>query len=1022
MMKKITNLLFSPITMGAILLIGAFAMAAATFIENDFGAAYAIKVVYGTWWFEALMVLFAINLLGSIFRRKLYKKRMFSVFLFHVALIVMIIGAGITRYFGYEGMMHIREGGTSDHIVTQNRSLNLELTDATGTYSESWDEDKINRRAGFSDHFKLNGNKMAIELLKYVPDAYEKAEARKGGNPIIAFVLANDDFRGLSYIEYGNTQTYGNTTVAFTNAQADADIAFSFEEGVFYVSTKAPLAEKVMGSDKAKTLPEGKIALTPKKLYQSDALSLVVQEALPEAVLTAVPSATSKRSGSKAAFVFKISVNDQAKEVIVWGGTTSGSQVTTTDFGESKLSAYYGYQKIYLPFKLQLDNFEITRYPGSHSPASFSSYVHILIPGEKPEPFHIYMNNILKSHGYRFYQSSYDNDEQGTILSVNYDSLGTGVTYFGYFLLFLGILWSMVNKNSFLHRTFIPKLLLLAFLLTGASSQAFSQNTSREKSSQVIDAKHADTFGTLLIQDNRGRTAPVYTFASDLIRKISRKQTVEGLTPVQLLLEMSMDYEHWMNVPMIKVSNKKLQDELGISGSYASYNDFLIPGMGYKLQKHVEAAFNKPPSMQDKFDKEVIKADERLNICYAIYSGSFLRLFPIPESHDEKWYTAAEAVQMIKNPDDSAFVANIIPIYFQALSEAKQSGNYKAADEYVGGMERYQQTYAGYELPSEFKVKAEVTYNKLNVFKKLFPYYTGWGLVFLFVLLGAIIMGKTVNPWIIRFFTGVIFLGFLAHTAGLAIRWYISGHAPMSNGYESLVFISWVTLLAGFIFSRQSWMALSATAILGGFTLMVANLSFMDPQITNLVPVLKSYWLTIHVSVITGSYGFLGLGALLGIINMILHIIQNNTNRSRIDETIESLTKINHRSLILGLYFLTIGTFLGAVWANESWGRYWGWDPKETWSLITMIIYTFVTHARMIPGVRGRFAFNTMSVYAFFSVLMTYFGVNYYLSGLHSYAGGDPVPVPSFVYISVGILVVLSIVSWFRFQMQDTKK
>jgi cytochrome c-type biogenesis protein CcsB len=193
---------------------------------------------------------------------------------------------------------------------------------------------------------------------------------------------------------------------------------------------------------------------------------------------------------------------------------------------------------------------------------------------------------------------------------------------------------------------------------------------------------------------------------------------------------------------------------------------------------------------------------------------------------------------------------------------------------------------------------------------------------------------------------------------------------------------------------------------------MVANLSFMDPQITNLVPVLKSYWLTLHVSVITGSYGFLGLGAILGIINQILFIVKTRKNEARITESILNLTAINQKSLILCIVFLTIGTFLGAVWANESWGRYWGWDPKETWSLITIIVYTIVTHARIVPGMKGIFTFNVMSVYAFFSVLMTYFGVNYYLSGLHSYAGGDPVPVPTFVYISVAVLVLLTVTAW----------
>jgi cytochrome c-type biogenesis protein CcsB len=248
------------------------------------------------------------------------------------------------------------------------------------------------------------------------------------------------------------------------------------------------------------------------------------------------------------------------------------------------------------------------------------------------------------------------------------------------------------------------------------------------------------------------------------------------------------------------------------------------------------------------------------------------------------------------------------------------------------------------------------------------------------------------------------------------MRWYIAGHSPMSNGYESMLFISWVTLLAGFIFSRRSVFALSATAVLAGMTLMVAHLSFMDPEITNLVPVLKSYWLTLHVSVITGSYGFLGLGAILGLITLILLVLSNGRNRERIANTIDELTVINYKTLTLGLFFLAIGTFLGAIWANESWGRYWGWDPKETWSLITIVIYSLVIHSRLIPGMKDIYTFNLLSLFAFSSVLMTYFGVNYYLSGLHSYASGDPVPVPVFVYVTILVLVTVSVAGYRKYR------
>jgi len=286
----------------------------------------------------------------------------------------------------------------------------------------------------------------------------------------------------------------------------------------------------------------------------------------------------------------------------------------------------------------------------------------------------------------------------------------------------------------------------------------------------------------------------------------------------------------------------------------------------------------------------------------------------------------------------------------------------------------------------------------------------------LVVLIIMTIQNRKSSSLFFKTLTWALFAGFLFHTFGIVLRWYISGRSPMSNSYESMVFIAWVTVLAGFVFRRRSEFAASATAMLAAMTLMVAHLGFMDPEITNLVPVLKSHWLTLHVSVIIASYGFFGLGAILGIIAMIMMILCNKHNRERISNTIDELTVINFKSLTLGLYFLTIGCFLGAIWANESWGRYWGWDAKETWSLITIIVYSIVVHSKNIPRLKDIFIFNLLSLFAISSVLMTYFGVNYYLSGMHSYASGDPVQAPAFVYVAIITLAALSVAAYRKYK------
>jgi cytochrome c-type biogenesis protein CcsB len=622
------------------------------------------------------------------------------------------------------------------------------------------------------------------------------------------------------------------------------------------------------------------------------------------------------------------------------------------------------------------------------------------------------MNNILKYRGYRFYQSSFDRDEQGTILSVNHDLAGMLVTYTGYAIMIIFIILALISRksmfynitagnwNSLIRKSAPVILLLFVFGVQGAKAQKL-----------VPDKKAAEEFGKVLVQDQKGRTEPLFTLSYDILRKVTRDNSFEGMTPMQVFLGLYLDFDNWKNYPVIRISNEDVKKALGIRGKYAAFSDIVnIQDGTYKISGDVNNAYAKAPGERTRYDKELMKVDERINIVYMIANGDFLKLFPLKDGTRD-WGSPKSALEKAVSKDDSTYLNGIMPIF----SGAVHNNNLNTIKQVTNSISDYQNRFAGYELPSAGRTNIELAYFKMSPFEKLFPFYATVGLVMLIVLISMVIRGKKESKGLINILGWLLFGGFIFHTVGLGLRWYISGHSPMSNGYESMIFISWVTLLAGFIFSRKSAFALSATAVLASMTLMVAHLSFMDPEITNLVPVLKSYWLTLHVSVITGSYGFLGLGAILGLITMILLVLSNKGNRERISKTIDELTVINYKTLTLGLYFLTIGTFLGAVWANESWGRYWGWDPKETWSLITIIIYSIVVHSRNIPGMKDVYTFNLISLFAFSSVLMTYFGVNYYLSGLHSYAAGDPVPVPTFVYVAVILLTGLSVTAYYKY-------
>jgi cytochrome c-type biogenesis protein CcsB len=530
-----------------------------------------------------------------------------------------------------------------------------------------------------------------------------------------------------------------------------------------------------------------------------------------------------------------------------------------------------------------------------------------------------------------------------------------------------------------------------------------------------FDKTHADKFAQLVVQDSGGRMKPIDTLATEIMAKINRSAFLqigsEKLSPSQVILGMMVRPDAYRDIKIIRTQDEKINILIGAKADAlnASFSQFFVDPenmQGYKLSQAVEEASRKEPKHRDKFDKEILKIDERVNVAFMVYTGALVKIWPKQNDMANKWYATIDALQGYE-PADAEALRLIAVEYFTSIDKALVSGDWSKADAALAKIDTYQKFYGAQVYPSQNKVKAEVFYNKAKIFETIYPLYLLLGFVLL-ILSFVKILKPSFN--ITLFSKGTLWLlilFFVAHTIGLALRWYISGHAPWSNGYESMIYIGWATVLAGFIFSKRSSMTMASTGILAGLILFVAHLNWMDPQVTNLVPVLNSYWLSIHVSMITASYGFLGLGALLGFIVLILFNLKNEKNEAQISFSIKELNSINEMSLMVGLVLLTVGNFLGGVWANESWGRYWGWDPKETWALVTILVYAVVLHLRFIKQIYNDFSFSVISLLAFTSVLMTYFGVNYYLAGLHSYAKGDPVPVPDFVPITYTIVFLI---------------
>lgn len=671
-------------------------------------------------------------------------------------------------------------------------------------------------------------------------------------------------------------------------------------------------------------------------------------------------------------------------------------------------------KEITLPFALKLVDFELTRYYGSKSPSEYKSLVTVLDEkNDKSFDFTIFMNHTLVYKGYKFFQTFYDPDEKGTILSVSYDP-GVEVTYGGYALLFLGLILNFFDSKSRLRRLIAKvknsTLSLLILVMVMGQMPLFSSSEyidtymlEHQKNSQEL----SDAFGKLVVQSRMGRMKPFDTLSHEILYKISGKSALYGMDATQIMLGMFSHPKLWKKVDLIKVKTPKLKALIGIDEhqNLASFEDFFKGGK-YKLEALVEEALAMKPSQRGTFENDIIKVDERLSISFMVYYGSLFKLFPFVEDKNNTWLGFPDMWEKLHGEEGDALRES-----GQKFADNLFARDYAKALLHVKHFEAYQEKYGQAIMPSKSAISYEILLNKAMIFERLTLAYVGFGMLLLVIAFGRIFSQKFFTCKLDKPLFYLVSLLFLIHTFGLGARWIVSGHAPFSDTYESIVYIAWSCLLFSVLFLRKSLFALAGSVMMAGIFMFVAHLGHIDPEITNLVPVLKSFWLSIHVSIITASYGFLALGCALGFITLIL-FMSRNASRPAIDLHIKQLTDINEITLIIGLSFLVIGNFLGGIWANESWGRYWGWDPKETWAYISIIIYAMVLHVRLIAKWYSPYLFAVLSLVSFASILMTYFGVNFYLAGMHSYATGDPVPIPLWVYVCSGVVLSLIVLSY----------
>lgn len=621
-----------------------------------------------------------------------------------------------------------------------------------------------------------------------------------------------------------------------------------------------------------------------------------------------------------------------------------------------------------LGFEVSLKNFNVVNYPGTDAPMDY-----ITMLTANTQEIKVSMNNIGSFNGYRFIQSGYDSDMQGTTLGVYHDPWGIGITYTGYALLFISLIATMVSKKTRIRHLYRKALSLQgakAWAVTALLAVSSFATSANAQEMVKIDGDIADDFGKICVLYN-SRITPINTVATSFVTKLCGKPTWDGLSSNQVFAGWIFDVPYWETVKMIEIKEKKAQELLGINGKWASFDDFWDNYNNYKLDAPLKKAYKDGDT---KLQKQLRDADEKFNIIRMLYGGEMLKMFPYAGKQGHmQWFAPGQPLGNLKL-DEKELV--FIKKSMDYLAESIITGDKARAEEIAKKIYSYQHVRGKAVVPTKFRIYTETFYNKTNAQRLPVMLYLTLSLVLAIVSTLSLNNGKQKKT---RLVNSVLTWVMLIHTTLLlALRWYVSGHLPMSNGYETMQFMAWATLIVTLVMQKRFLPVKQFGPLLSSFALLVAMITDGNPQITQLMPVLQSPLLSVHVMVIMFSYALFGLMALIGLQGLIAH-------HRKQEEKEQQLAALSQFLLYPAVALIAIGIFIGAIWANVSWGRYWSWDSKETWALITMLIYSAPLHAD-IKWLRKAQHMHIYMLLAFLSVLMTYFGVNYFLSGMHSYA------------------------------------
>lgn len=1089
-MDKFANQFFSMRMMAIAMFVFFVAIGGATFLESAYDTQTSKLYIYNAMWFNLLLTYLALNLIANIMRHRMIQMKKWAVLLFHVSFIVILIGAAVTRFASFEGMMVIPEGEKTNFMYSSNPHISYRITDKvqqlTNDYPKFLSEWDMWNGFSLDENFPGRKGEITIDYVDYHKNMVDS-------------VITNDSIKEASlelvylgesrFIPQNGFLTLDNVAFSFDKKNAMPGVEF-FKSGnkvnmkvMMPGGTSLPMAT-LQASDRTTGVPDSLYTAIPmdtllpletSTLYKVGEAQFVFKGIKKHTKLMRIKSPV--KDAGLDDLIVKVAHEGKSKIITLTGGISSLPSPVMFELNGLFYDMSYGPKMIEVPFEVGCIDFRLDRYPGSNVASSYESDLQIIDTSRNYQHKQtVFMNNVMDYRGYRFFQSSYFPDEKGTKLSVNYDAVGTNITYIGYLLMALGMVVSLFMKEGRMrelvrklgklnerkeniHSSTLVIALLFSMTAFGQAPLPEEDHTGHDHSvddysghdhsmddhsghdhsnaemmvldsngipAQKVQAPKAqsiqkpaanrvtvhrymskevsDETASLLVYDFKNRIIPFHTFADQILRKVYRASTYEDHDAVQTIVSMHMYPDHWIRQDVIYIDSKGGIRDRFDGRSHVSWIDLTDTLTGdFLLYAEYEKSHQKKESERNEFDKKLLKIAERYAVLGDVVSWKRMKLIPSTTDPLRAWFVPLS--QELSGVDTTGSLLALR--YFTAIDRSEELKSDVDALRLLKELKEYQRSIAGNDCPSEADVNMEIRYNKMNIFHNAQYFYALIGFVLLIVFFIGIFVrptktSKKVFKAIGLVLIGILAITFLYHGYGVYMRAMITGYAPWSNGYEALVFIGLVAMFAGFFLFKRYPVVTAGAAILAFLMLFVADMNLLDPEITPMQPVLKSYWLMIHVAIITGSYAPLGIACILSFLALILYIFRNHKNARVLNINISELTFISEIFMTIGVFMLTIGTFLGGVWANESWGRYWGWDPKETWALVAVLVYAIILHLRYIPGLKGKFVLNAVAFWGYSSIIFTFFGVNFYLVGLHSYAQGDSMAaVPMWIKMTV---------------------